>query len=228
MRTVVTGAIGVSLYALQGRIWPQAFRVYMHSLKVMSNSKRDFGCAPVGNLARILQNFGVPVERPCIVFYGVYVIVLFLFLLGLSRLYREQRICFKSWVPVMLIGVVLLNPRVQSYDIAAVSLPMALVVWRSLTDADGKIRLPLGIGAAIVLLGLNVFLEINEDFIPMLPGAWKYLEMFMILGVFACGVRGLLKEAGIEWSAPELYPSWPYAPKHVPEFDAAGSEVASY
>ena len=199
MRATATGAIGLSLYALQSRIWPEAFHVYMNSLKVMSNSKRDFGCAPVGILARILQSAGVPIERPCIVFYGVYAIALFLLLLGLSRLYREQRICFENWLPVMLIGVVLLNPRVQSYDIAAVSLPMALVLWRSVRDTEGKIRTRLGIGVALVLLGLNVFVEVNEDFVHMLPAAWKYLEMLVMLGVFAAGVRGLLNEAEAEW-----------------------------
>jgi hypothetical protein len=222
MRAVVTGATGLSLYALQSRIWPQAFHVYLNSLKQMSQSRRDFGCGPVGNLARILQRLGVPHEMPCILFYAIYAVVLFLLLLGLSRLYRERRICFESWAPVMLMGVVLLNPRIQSYDVAAVSLPMALVAWRSLRD-DGKIRRPVLIGAAIVLLGLNVFLEVNEDFVTMLPDAWKYLEMLMMLGIFAGGVRGLLKEAGVEWPArSESYIAGSFVPESErPVFDSA-------
>jgi hypothetical protein len=195
MRTVLTGSVGVSLYALQARIWPQAFDVYVNSLNLLSHSRHDFGCGPVGNLARILQLFGLPHEIPCMLFYGVYATVLFLLLLRLSRLYREQRISLESWAPVMLIGVILLNPRIQSYDVAAVSVPMALIVWRALHDSEGSIRKPMLIGAAALLIAFNVFVEINEDVFPILTDAWKYAEMFLLLGVFASGVGLLLKEA---------------------------------
>jgi len=201
MRAVTTGAIGVSLYALQSRIWPQAFQVYVNSLKLMSQSRRDFGCGPVGNLARILQRSGVPHEIPCIVLYACYATGLFLLLLRLARLYRERRICFESWAPVMLLGVVLLSPRIQSYDVAAVSLPMAILAWRSLHKAGRSPSRAVVIGSATALLALNVMVEANEDWVTVLPEAWKYAEMFLMLGIFAFGVRGILKEAGGEWAS---------------------------
>jgi hypothetical protein len=215
MRTMMTGAAGLALYALQFRVWPQAFHVYMNSLKVMSQSRRDFGCGPAGNLARVLQIMGVPYEKPCILFYVAYAVVMFLILLALSQLYRERRVCFVSWAPVMLLGVVLLNPRILTYDVAAVSLPMALVAWRSLRGVGRTPRAPVLIGCAIVLLALNVFVEANEDWATMLPDAWKYLEMVLMLGIFAGGVRGLLKEAGIEWPTTESY---------IPESELASSD----
>jgi len=201
MRTMMTGAAGLALYALQFRVWPQAFHVYLNSLKVMSQSRRDFGCGPAGNLARVLQSLGVPYEKPCILFYVAYVVVMFLILLSLSRLYRERRVCFVNWAPVMLLGVVLLNPRILTYDIAAVSLPMALVAWRCLRGDGRTSRTPVLIGFLIVLLALNVFVEANEDWVTMLPDAWKYLEMVLMLGIFAGGARGLLKEGS---NGPEL------------------------
>ena len=196
MRTVITGATGLGLYALQFMVWPQAFHAYLNSLKTLAQSSRDFGCGPAGNLARVLQSLGVPYEKPCIVFYVAYAIVMFLILLALSRLYREHRVCFENWAPVMLLGVVLLNPRILSYDFAAVSLPMALVAWHSLRE-DGRNSLtPLLIGAGIVLLALNVSVSGIESWMTVLPD--EFLEMLLMLGIFAAGVRGLLREAEIE------------------------------
>ncbi len=194
-RAMITGAAGLGLYALQFKIWPQAFHVYVNSLKVMSQMRRDFGCGPAGNLARVLQIMGVPYEKPSIVLYVVFAAAMFLILLWLSQLYREGKVRFVSWAPVMLLGVVLLNPRILTYDVAAVSLPMALVAWRSLRGVSRTSRVPVLIGSAFVLLALNVFVEVNEDFVTMLPDAWKYLEMVLMLGIFAAGVQGLRKEA---------------------------------
>ena len=197
MRALATSTIGLSLYALQSRIWPQAFDVYLNTLKTMSHSKHEFGCGPVGNLARVLQGFGVSYELPCVLFYAVYAIALFLLLLWISRLHREGRICFESWAPVMLVGVVLLNPRILCYDVAAVSLPMVILVWRSLHENGQSPRRFILIGAAVAWFTLNVLVEVNEDFVTVFPYLWRYLEMFLMLGIFAIGVRQVMKEAGI-------------------------------
>ena len=201
VRATLTGVAGLGLYALQFRLWPEAFQAYLSSLKVMSQTSRDFGCGPAGNFARVLQRLGLPYETPSIVFYVAYAIVLFLILRALSRLYREQRVSFESWAPVMLLGVVLLDPRILTYDVAAISLPMALVAWRCLRGDRPNPRLALIVPFAIVLLVVNVFVELNEDWITVLPHAWKYLEMFLMVGIFAGGVRRLLQEAEVEWPA---------------------------
>jgi hypothetical protein len=214
MRTLATSTIGLSLYALQSLIWPQAFHLYLNTLTIMAQSKHEFGCGPAGNLARILQGFGLPYEVPCVLFYACYAIALFLLLLWLSHLYREQRVCFESWAPVMLVGVILLNPRILCYDAAAVSLPLAILVWRALHEDGRSPRRVVLIGAGIAWFTLNVLVEVNEDFVTIFPYAWRYLEMLLMLGIFAGGVRQVLKEAGIEPSTMESY--------------AAESEMASF
>jgi hypothetical protein len=201
VRATLTGVAGLGLYALQFRLWPEAFQAYLSSLKVMAQTSRDFGCGPAGNFARVLQRLGLPYETPCIVFYVAYAIVLFLILRALSRLYREHRVSFESWAPVMLLGVVLLDPRILTYDVAAVSLPMALVAWRCLRGDGQAPRTVLIVAFAMVLLVVNVFVELNEDWITVLPHAWKYFEMFLMVGIFAGGVRRLLQEAEVEWPA---------------------------
>ncbi|MDR3764580.1 MAG: hypothetical protein P4M01_10830 [Acidobacteriota bacterium] len=197
-RAVATGVAGVALYAVQPLLWPQQFQAYAHTLQGMSHSRRDFGCAPVGNLARVLHLMQMPYDVLCLVFYLVFAAGLFGLLFWLSRLYREGRIRFESWAPVMLIGVILLDPRVQSYDIAAISLPMALLALRMLRGQDGKLWHPLVWGAGAAWLVLNIVQEVNEDVVTVLPDSWKYLEMAILLGVFASGVRMLLAEAAVE------------------------------
>jgi hypothetical protein len=213
MRTLATGATGLALYAVQSKIWPHAFRIYLNTLMLMTHSRRDFGCGPAGNLARVLQRFGVAHYWPCIVFYVAYAIAMFVILFSMSKLYREQRISFLSWAPVMLLGVILLNPRVLTYDVAAVSLPMALIVWRSLVFGQMSVRKPTLIAAVLCFLAINVFVE-AIDKATVMPDASKYAEMFLMLGIFATGVRGLQKEAGVEPFAP---------PSYLPE-----SELASF
>ena len=221
MRATLIGVAGLGLYALQFRLWPQAFQAYLSSLKVMSQSSRDFGCGPAGNLARILQSLGLPYETPSIVFYLAYAIVLFLILRSLSQLYRERRVSFESSAPVMLLGVVLLDPRILTYDVAAVSLPMALVAWRCLRGDGRNPRTVLIVPFAMVLLVVNVFVEVNEDWITVLPHAWKYLEMFLMVGIFAGGVRRLLQEARVEWPAyvPETEMGSPLPESEMASFD---------
>jgi hypothetical protein len=202
VRTMITGAAGLGLYALQFRIWPQAFHVYVNTLKVMSQSRRDFGCGPAGNLARVLQIMGVPYEKPAIVLYVVFALAMFVLLLWLSRLYHAGRVRFASWAPVMLLGVVLLNPRILAYDVAAVSLPMALVAWRSLRGVGRTSRRPVLFGFAIAMLALNVFAA-SDNRATILPD--ELLLMLLMLGIFAAGVRSLRKEASYG-PAPGLTP----------------------
>jgi hypothetical protein len=198
---VGAGVIGVSLYSLQGWLWPGPFRTYANSIQAMAHSQRDFGCSVVGNLAHVLWGLHLPYESLCVVLYGVYAVALFAYLGKLSMLYWKQRICFESWTPVMLIGVILLSPRIQAYDVAAVTLPMAIVVWRALHGPDGKLRKRWAFAAGIALLGLNLAVE-SVEVVMALSGRgsyyWRSAEMLVLLVVFHVGVRGLMREAGEE------------------------------
>jgi hypothetical protein len=111
----------------------------------------------------------------------------------------------------MLVGVVLLSPRILCYDVAAVSLPMVILVWRSMHEIGQSPRRSVLIGIAIAWFTLNVLVEVNEDFMTVFPYLWRYLEMFLMLGIFAMGVRQVMKEAGIGESS-------------VPSFAAEGEE----
>ena len=46
----------------------------------------------------------------------------------------------EEWVPVMSIGVVLLYPRIMEYDVAPVTLFLAIVVWRTFSQNNTQWR----------------------------------------------------------------------------------------
>ena len=193
--TLVTGAGVLGLYYLQSRIWPGPFRIYLNSLRQLTHSSTDLGYGMVGNLARLFPVWNQVVS---VALYAIYALALFAMLLWLAGLYRQGRIRFASWVPVMLLGVLLLNPRIVSYDAAAFTLPMLLVGLRALRDRNGELRRRALMLAGTVLLVANVLVEINEDVVTVWPDLWNYVEMCVLLTVFGFGVRGLLKEAGSE------------------------------
>ena len=83
----------------------------LNTLKRCQQSKHEFGSGPVGDLARVLQGFGMSCEMPCVLFYAVYAIALVPAPLTRSPVCTAKgKISFESWAPVMLVGVVLLNP----------------------------------------------------------------------------------------------------------------------
>lgn len=196
-RATLTGLASVALYAVQPILWPQQFQAYLETLQTMSHSRRDFGCAPVGNLARVLRLAGWDYDLSCLIFYLIFAAAMFTLLLWLSQLYREGWVRFESWAPVMMIGVILLDPRVQSYDVAAITMPMAVLALRMIRGVDARRRHWLTWALAAVWLAANVLQEVNEDFVHVLPDSWKYIEMFVLLGIFFGGVRMILAEAAV-------------------------------
>lgn len=192
---LLTVAATAGLYVMQWKLWPGAFQTYLNSLATMSHSSRDFGCGPAGNVARVLHRFAIPYQVASITVYAIYALTLFAFLFWMASLYRRQQIRAEHWIPVMLIGVLLFNPRILTYDAAAFSLPILLVVWRTLCGPDGRVRKPALFATIALLLAMNAFIEMNEDFVRVWQDAWKYLEMGVLFVVFGCGVRALLQEA---------------------------------
>jgi hypothetical protein len=90
------------------------------------------------------------------------------------------------WVPVLLLGVILLNPRIVEYDLVILTIPLALIVWR-LFPRLAKSR-------TAVVSTLAVFVMINiaacQSWI-----IWKNIACALLVSLFSAGVWQLL-EAG--------------------------------
>ncbi len=127
-----TGAVGLALFAGQPVVWPTLFRHYLEAVDLQFRFNRDFGCSPAGLFGDFVYSRGIPYSPAGMIFFLAYAIPLFTLLVYLSRLYLRGSFSLAQWMPVMLVGVILLNPRIMEYDTAPIALPLALIAWRLL------------------------------------------------------------------------------------------------
>lgn len=126
----LTAAAGVALFAMQPFVWPTLFRNYLHAVDLQFLFNRDFGCSPAGLFSDVLYNHGIAYSPGGIIFYFGYALPLLGLLWYLSRRFLSGQFTLEQWVPVLLTGVILLNPRIMEYDVAPVTLLMTLIAWR--------------------------------------------------------------------------------------------------
>jgi hypothetical protein len=128
----MTGLISLLLFAVQPSLWPSLFKHYLESVELQLNYNRDFGCAPAGLFTGFLHDRGIAYFHAVGAFYLLYAVPLLAVLLYFSRLYLNGSVPWKRWFPVLLTGVLLLNPRLIEYDVAPITLPLAMIGWRFL------------------------------------------------------------------------------------------------
>jgi hypothetical protein len=109
-----------------------------------------------------------------------YAVIVAGLLLWLRRRFFAGAFGWKQWVPVVLLGTTLLNPRVMEYDVAPVTVAMALIVGRAFLRAKAAWR---WMGAA-ALVALNV----------CSASYWRVTEGVVMVAVFALGVWNLRRE----------------------------------
>ncbi len=130
----ITAVAGIGLFAMQPLIWPTLFRHYLQAVELQFSYNRDFGCSPAGLFSGVLFDHHIPYSPAGFIFYLCYAIPLFSFLFYLSRQFLQGRFSLKQWIPVLLTGVIFLNPRLLEYDVAPLALPLALIGWRFLAS----------------------------------------------------------------------------------------------
>jgi hypothetical protein len=129
----LTALGGFSLFILQPLLYPSLFRHYLESVDLLFSLSHDFGCSPAGIFSQWLVAHDLPYSAGGLVFYLAYALPLAGFLFYLSRRYLAGSFPLMQWAPVLLVGVVLLNPRLIEYDVAPITLPLTLIVWRVTT-----------------------------------------------------------------------------------------------
>jgi hypothetical protein len=130
--TGLTIAAGIALFAIQPLLWPSLFRNYLKAVDLQFLYNRDFGCSPAGIFSDVLFRMGKPYSPAGPIFYLCYALPLFALLLHLSRMYLRGRFSLRQWAPVLLVGAILLNPRLIEYDLAPITLPLTFIAWRFL------------------------------------------------------------------------------------------------
>jgi hypothetical protein len=126
----LTTAAGIALFAIQPVIWPSLFKNYLKAVDLQFLYNRDFGCSPAGLFSDALFRRGFPYSPAGLIFYLCYATPLFVLLVYLSRRYLRGSFSLDQWIPVLLVGIILLNPRIMEYDVAPITLPLTLIAWR--------------------------------------------------------------------------------------------------
>ena len=126
----LTAAVSLGLFALQPVLWPSLFRHYLEAVELQFSYNRDFGCSPAGLFGELLTKHGHAYAPGSYLFYLAYAVPVFATLLILSGRFLRGEFPLTRWIPILLLGVLLLNPRIQEYDASPIALLLALIVWR--------------------------------------------------------------------------------------------------
>jgi hypothetical protein len=199
-RAGITAGAGVLIFAAQMKLWPELFREYVVAIRMMFEWKREFGFSPSGVLGKALLSRGLPTSPATTVLHLAFAGVLGIGLLVLGSRVRRRKLPMERWVPVALVGTVLLSPRIMKYDLAAISVPMLLMGWRALRAASGHRADQDGSGhadggrqmlsnRAAILVGTGCFLIPNV--LTVVRPSWYLVECVVLLAIFALGVWSL-------------------------------------
>ena len=130
-KAAACGVAGVALFASQAFIWPKLFAEYLTAVNLQFTYNDDFGFGPAGLLGSALWHAGLPYSLPSQILY-----LAFAALIGTTLWLTVRRLpnapeAKAAWLPVVLVGTILLNPRVKEYDIAPLTIPLVLIAWRA-------------------------------------------------------------------------------------------------
>jgi hypothetical protein len=197
---LATAAVGVLLFAAQMRFWPSMFREQLLSLRLIFDWLHDFGYGPVSILGKAMLRQGILSTRSTAIFYLGSACVLAPILLFLAQRVRQWNLPRETWVPVALVGTVLLNPRIQKYDFAAITIPMLLIGWRAVrfacaraaeTERYNSDQSPAASARSLILAAVGCFLIANA--ITIAGPSWFPVELVVLLAIFALGVWSLVQ-----------------------------------
>ncbi|MGA9528879.1 MAG: hypothetical protein WBS24_12255 [Terriglobales bacterium] len=194
LKSAAVAACGVALFGMQRFIWTKEFLEYLSIVKLESalgNSAGhfwSFGFSAAGVLAAALRARGKAYEVPGMAFFLIYGALLFGVLVWFGWQYRRGIIETRTWMTVLLLGSILLSPRILQYDALAVTVPMVLLTIRGWKD---------GVGRWIVIAGLGgsaVALMANQDSVEISLAMWSLL---------VAGLIAIRREARVAASAAE-------------------------
>lgn len=185
---MATAGAGVALFACSAMAWPVLFAHQMEAVDLQVRLFRDFGSSPAGLFSTMLLDHGRFSPALSMLCYLAYAVPVFLVLRALSQRYFAGEFSFTQWMPVLLVGVLLLNPRLIEYDLAVVTLPLALIAWRSLASMGTPRRASVWLAVALVAMNGAALASWTM---------WKFTEGPLLVACFVAGTTGLLKEARV-------------------------------
>jgi hypothetical protein len=184
----LTTAAGIGLFAIQPLLWPSLFKNFLKAVDLQFLYNKDFGCSPAGLFSDALYRMGLHYTPAWVIFYLCYAVPLFAVLLHLSRRHLRGSIPLNQWIPVLLVGVILLNPRILEYDVAPLTLFLALIVWRYLASFTNTAK---------TILYLAILFAVTNG---MAGFGWyirKLVDAPLLVAVFAMGCWTLWRQSEV-------------------------------
>jgi hypothetical protein len=188
------GAAGLALFIAQGRLWPALFQEYLRAVQLQFDWNSDFGVGPAGIFGRYLVKHGMAYKTPTTAVYLCFAGIIGIVMLWIARRIHAVPSSADSWVPAVLVGTILLNPRVKEYDVAAITLPMFLIAsrllrkWMSQQTAQNQPRRSSWtslINVPLCVASVGWFLAIN---LAADGESWKPIELSLLVCTFAAGI----------------------------------------
>ncbi len=181
---------GLALFAGQAQLWPVEFAHYLQAVEKQFSLNHDFGASPAGVLGYLLQNAQGAFEFVPMLFYLSYAALILRALHALSRRYLRGELSASHYLPVLLLGVVLLNPRHIEYDLAPLTLPIALVGMRLLGWAHRPVSSSV-LWLGIVSAGNVAMVTCGNGLV------WRMAECAVLVVCFAGGCWQLRKKHAV-------------------------------
>ncbi len=170
--------LSLSVFALQPLLWPTLFHHFLQAVELQFSYDRDFGISPAGLLGGALFDRGLPYSPAIYFFYLAYAIPVLIILAYLSRRFHRAEFSLQQWLPVLLTGVLLLNPRIMEYDEVFLTIPAALILWRLFRLFLSARRAVCASAAFVVIANLAALQPWNAD---------KLFDSPMLLLLFTLG-----------------------------------------
>ena len=213
----LAGVAGLGLFAIQPAVWPSLFHHYLQAVELQFSYNRDFGCSPAGLFSGFLFDRGLAYSPASYIFYVYYALPLCAMLLYLSRQFLRGRFTLQQWIPVLLVGVILLNPRILEYDEILLALPLTLIAWRF---AASFLRTSWAVLAvATVFLAANYVAYQSWNI-------WKLTEGPLLVIFFLLGCWSLFRQTKkpVQMGKGSVVKEWEVAHTGVPTMQLQASE----
>lgn len=189
-----TAVAGLLLVGAQARLWPVQFHEYLVALRLVFDEVHDFGFGPAGVFGRTLWQMGWSYSFASTILYLISTCTVGIIVLVLAKRVRENKITRETWIPVALVATLLFYPRIMKYDLAALTVPMLLIGWRTLRSAVPysspgifEVRPSWFTGKFVV----GVFCFGAANVITVAGPSYMPVELMALLTVFACGASSI-------------------------------------
>lgn len=189
---VATGVAGSAMFLMQPLLWPTLFKHYLEAVDLQFKFNRDFSSSPAGLVANALF-FHVPYKITSAVCYLSYAAAIMVALFLLSRRFRAGRLTLEQFAPVLLVGTILLNPRIMEYDLAPITIPVALIVWRVAGRGRGGMRAAVGMAAVFTVINVLA----SRDHVGLSNPPWKLTAGCFVSLVFVAGAWQLFRWSSV-------------------------------